>query len=269
MCTVKRTSRPHSATKCLPVRTRGADAEIQRMPCRPIYPLLKIRRTATEEFARGAIPNIEKRSDRSVGRARGSNLRGGGVRFLRAQRSTCTENLLHRLIIIKQISDRNRQHIRSVSPSLAVLISAKDVPELWAGGAGISRAGQAGCCSRTCWNYGLVVLEFRARVRPNVARGHAGIMGWWCSNFPLRLGTLPTAASAYCLPTLVLLSEPSVAQSSPASVIAVGACLWGTRPLLIGAARDAALLVLSIARSLTGLRRHATTSLCPCAYLFR
>ena len=48
----------------------------------------------------------------------------------------------------------------------------------------------------------------------------------------------------------MLLSEPSVAQSSPASVIAVGACLWGTRPLLIGAARDAALLVLSIARLL-------------------
>ena len=81
MCTVKRTSRPHSATKCLPVRTRGADAEIQRMPCRPIYPLLKIRRTATEEFARGAIPNIEKRSDRSVGRARGSNLRGKEYAF--------------------------------------------------------------------------------------------------------------------------------------------------------------------------------------------
>ena len=36
----------------------------------------------------------------------------------------------------------------------------EDVLELWAGGAGISRAGQAGCCSGTCRNYGLVVLEF-------------------------------------------------------------------------------------------------------------
>ena len=95
-----------------------------------------------------------------------------------------------------------------------------------------------------------MVLEFRTQVGSDVARGRAGIMGWWCSSFSLQLGTLPTAASAYCLPTLVLLSEPSVAQSSPASVIAVGACLWGTRPLLIGAARDAALLVLSIARLL-------------------
>ena len=106
---------------------------------------------------------------------RTNELRGGGVRFLRAQRSTCTENLLRRLIIIKQISDRNRQHIRSVSPSLAVLISAKDVPELWAGGAGISRAGQAGCCSRTCRNYGLVVLELTMASWWNVGRECVGI----------------------------------------------------------------------------------------------
>ena len=66
----------------------------------------------------------------------------------------------------------------------------EDVPELWAGGAGISRAGQAGCCSKTCWNYGPVVLEFRAQVRPNVARGHAGIMGWWCWNFAHRSGQM-------------------------------------------------------------------------------
>ena len=119
-----------------------------------------------------------------------AKLRGSGVRFLRAQRSTCTENLLRRLIIIMQISDRNRQHIRSVSPSLAVLISAKDVPELWAGGAEISRADQARCCSRTCRNYGLVVLEFRARVRPDVARRRAGIMGRWCWNFARRSGRM-------------------------------------------------------------------------------
>ena len=113
-----------------------------------------------------------------------------------------------------------------------MLISAKDVPELfiWAGGAGISRAGlQAGYCARTCWNYGLVVLKFRTAT-------------WYFTHrcFCVLLAHTGVTIRTFRCSVVACLSYRS----------GVGACLWGTRPLLIGAARDAALLVLSIARLL-------------------